>query len=63
MAKQNPNIHDAYVKETFSDKERAVAFFEAFLPPDVANLLNFDTLIVTKESYIDNALNPDYAID
>lgn len=34
------NIHDKFVKATFSDTERAIAFFEKFLPQELVSVLN-----------------------
>jgi hypothetical protein len=52
MAKRPPNIHDTFVRESFSDPERAAAVFEKFLPPTLAKHLDFRTLSVLKESYL-----------
>ncbi|MCO6460578.1 MAG: Rpn family recombination-promoting nuclease/putative transposase [Saprospiraceae bacterium] len=51
------NPHDKFVRETFSDTERAMAFFEKFLPEQVRNELNLASLKVSKESYIGSDLS------
>jgi predicted transposase/invertase (TIGR01784 family) len=57
MAKKNHNIHDKYVRESFSDPSRAVASLETILPADLKDLLQLDTLKVLKESYMDEVLS------
>nr|MBI1232853.1 hypothetical protein [Cytophagales bacterium] len=56
MAKRPPNIHDTFVRESFSDPERAAAVFEIFLPEPLARHFDFRTLSVLKESYINETL-------
>ena len=55
-AKRYHNIHDIFVRESFSDSERAVAFFERFLPETIIHHLNLATLTVLKETYINETL-------
>ena len=50
------NPHDKFVRETFSDPERARAFVEEFLPQNIVSQLDMPTLKVHKESYLDNEL-------
>jgi predicted transposase/invertase (TIGR01784 family) len=50
------NIHDKFVRETFSDAERAAAFFEIALPEQLTAQLNLKTLKCQNESYIDSEL-------
>lgn len=61
MTRKKHTIHDAYVKETFSDRERAIVFFESFLPPDLLLAIDIKTLKVTKESYINSELNQHFS--
>jgi predicted transposase/invertase (TIGR01784 family) len=61
MAKRPPNIHDTFVRESFSDPERAAAVFEKFLPPNLAEHLDFGTLSVLKETYINETLNEHFS--
>lgn len=56
MSKKKSNIHDTYVKETFSDRDRAVEFFGAFLPQEILDAIDLQSLVVTKESYINGDL-------
>ena len=51
------NIHDKFVRESFSDVERAQSFFEKMLPAELIKQLDFNTLKDTKESYIDKELS------
>ena len=57
MANDFHNIHDKFVRESFSDPERAVAFFEIMLPEDLCAQLDMKTLKCLQESYIDNELS------
>jgi predicted transposase/invertase (TIGR01784 family) len=61
MGKRLHNIHDKFVRESFSDKERAVAFFERFLPYPILYQLDFDTLTVRKETYINETLKEHFS--
>ena len=61
MAKRYHNIHDIFVRESFSDSERAVAFFERFLPETIVNHLNLETLTVLKETYINETLKEHFS--
>lgn len=57
MPKDINNIHDKFVREAFSDPDRAAASLKTILPEDLVSQLNLDQLSVLKESYIDNELN------
>ncbi|MFZ1751391.1 MAG: Rpn family recombination-promoting nuclease/putative transposase [Saprospiraceae bacterium] len=61
MAKKIYNIHDKFVRESFSDPSRAIAFFEKFLPSDVLEYLDIDSLKVQKESYMNEALKEHFS--
>jgi predicted transposase/invertase (TIGR01784 family) len=61
MAKRFHNLHDLFVRESFSDSERAVAFFERFLPKSIIGHLNLDTLTVLKETYINETLKEHFS--
>ncbi|WP_035805334.1 Rpn family recombination-promoting nuclease/putative transposase [Lunatimonas lonarensis] len=61
MAKRSHNIHDIFVRESFSDSGRAVAFFERFLPNSIISHLNLDTLTVLKETYINETLKEHFS--
>ena len=71
-------IHDKFVKASFSDTGRAMAFFEKFLPEKVVSGLDLQTLQHLPESYLTDELKayfsdmvfevkvknqPDYAAD
>ena len=51
---QNP--HDAFVKEVFSHKEQAEDFLRNYLPQDICRLINFDSLTLVKNSFVDEDL-------
>jgi predicted transposase/invertase (TIGR01784 family) len=61
MAKRPPNIHDTFVRESFSDPERAAAAFERFLPQNLTQYFDFSTLVVLKESYINETLQEHFS--
>ena len=51
------NPHDKFVRETFSNIERASAFFERFLPEEVRKQLDFSSVKISRESYIQKDLS------
>jgi predicted transposase/invertase (TIGR01784 family) len=61
MAKRPRNIHDTFVRESFSDPKRSVAFFKQFLPKKLAQHINFETFKVLKESYINETLQEHFS--
>lgn len=61
MAKRSHNIHDVFVRESFSDSERAVAFFERYLLETIVNHLDLETLTVLKETYINETLKEHFS--
>jgi predicted transposase YdaD len=48
----SPNPHDTFIKRIFANKEDAVAFFRATLPPEVQAILDLEQLEQTKESFL-----------
>jgi predicted transposase/invertase (TIGR01784 family) len=50
------NPHDKFVRETFSDPERARAFIEEFLPKDLVGQLDLSSLKVLNDSYLDKEM-------
>jgi hypothetical protein len=61
MAKRSHNIHDIFVRESFSDSERAVVFFERFLPDTLLKQFKLESLIVLKETYINETLKEHFS--
>ncbi|WP_162418839.1 Rpn family recombination-promoting nuclease/putative transposase [Cyclobacterium roseum] len=61
MAKRYHNIHDTFVRESFSDAERVVAFLECFLPEKLVKHINFESLTVLKETYINETLKEHFS--
>ncbi|MFZ1748645.1 MAG: Rpn family recombination-promoting nuclease/putative transposase, partial [Saprospiraceae bacterium] len=55
------NIHDKFVRESFSDPNRAVAFFEKFLPEELLVHLELSTLKVLQESYMNEELQEHFS--
>ncbi|MBK9257473.1 MAG: Rpn family recombination-promoting nuclease/putative transposase [Saprospiraceae bacterium] len=57
MAKKIHNIHDKFVKASFSDPDRAAAFFENFLPEILLKEIDLTSLKPVQESYIQGDLS------
>ncbi len=55
------NPHDRFFKETFSRIEVARDLLANYLPPEVAALLNLDTLEARSDSFIDPDLQEQFA--
>jgi predicted transposase/invertase (TIGR01784 family) len=53
--------HDRFFKEVFSRQETARNFLEHYLPPQVAALLDFSTLQVSKDTFIDTELQEHFS--
>jgi len=50
------NPHDKFFKEVFTHRATAIQFLEHYLPPDVAGLLDLDSIEFTKDSFVDTDL-------
>jgi len=61
MAKRYHNIHDIFVRESFSDSERAIAFFERFLPETMVKYFNLKSLTVLNDTYISETLKEHFS--
>ncbi|GAB6161335.1 hypothetical protein JCM12298_04940 [Desulfothermus naphthae] len=48
---QNP--HDVFVKEVFSHKEQAEDLLKNYFPQDICRLIDFDSLALVKDSFMD----------
>ncbi len=57
MPKKVHNKHDKFVRASFSNAERAAAFFESFLPQKLAAELDLQLLKANQESYIQDDLS------
>lgn len=55
--KQPNNPHDSLFKATFSDREVAQAYLLHFLPKEIIELLELETLSLQSGSYISSSLN------
>jgi len=55
------NPHDKFFRETFSRQEVARDFVKYHLPPDVVTLLDPDSLEISKDSFIDLALEEHFS--
>ena len=56
MPEKLPNPHDAFFRQSFARRETARQFLIQFLPSDVCACLDFSSLHLTKESFIDSDL-------
>ncbi|GAB6161192.1 Rpn family recombination-promoting nuclease/putative transposase [Desulfothermus naphthae] len=56
---QNP--HDTFVKEVFSHKEQAEDFLKNYLPQDICRLIDFDSLTMVKDSFVDEELKEHFS--
>ncbi|MBW1650417.1 MAG: Rpn family recombination-promoting nuclease/putative transposase [Deltaproteobacteria bacterium] len=50
------NSHDKLFKETLSDISNARDYFRHYLPANILNIINLDTLEIRKDSFIDEEL-------
>ncbi|GAB6163985.1 Rpn family recombination-promoting nuclease/putative transposase [Desulfothermus naphthae] len=56
---QNP--HDVFVKEVFSHKEQAEDFLKNYLPQNICKLIDFDSLTIVKDSFVDENLKTHFS--
>ncbi len=50
------NSHDKLFKETWSNKSNVKSFLENYLPENILDILNFDSLEICKDSFIKKSL-------
>lgn len=55
------NPHDKFFKDLFSRQEAARDFLQHFLPAEVSKLLDLDTLVIQKDSFIDPDLHEQFS--
>ncbi|MEA1969732.1 MAG: Rpn family recombination-promoting nuclease/putative transposase, partial [Thermodesulfobacteriota bacterium] len=48
--------HDKYIKFSLSTKSNAVGLFTNCIPKEILTLIDFETLDISKESFIDEEL-------
>lgn len=53
--------HDAIVKWTFSQREHAIGLLKAALPPDLVRAVDWGSLRVEKDSFVDRSLRGRYS--
>ena len=56
-----PNPHDSFFRETFGRKEIAADFLLHYLPSDLLDCLDLDTLRLSKDSFVDQELRNHYS--
>ena len=55
------NPHDKFFKESFSRKEIAKSFIQEYLPDKLHNQLNFNSLEILKDTFIDKELSEHFS--
>ncbi len=55
--------HDHFFQRTFSQREVAADFLHRYLPDPIATLLDFSVLELTKDSFVDEALQDHFVED
>jgi predicted transposase/invertase (TIGR01784 family) len=60
MEKVN-NPHDRLIRETLSRKETAIDFFKNYLPENILELIDTDTIEISKDSFIEKELADFYS--
>ena len=53
--------HDKLFREIYSHKAEAQSFLDNYLPPDVRELLELDSVEIRKDSFIDDELRAYYS--
>ncbi len=56
-----PNIHDKYFKQIFSHKAEMQDFISGSFPKEILKKLDFNTLVIENNSYIDNELKENFS--
>jgi predicted transposase/invertase (TIGR01784 family) len=51
-----PSPHDRFFKSAMSNKKIAQAFFETYLPTHICQAIDLNTLVLRKESFVDEEL-------
>jgi predicted transposase YdaD len=54
------NPHDHFFKAVFSRPEVAGDFLRRYLPADVADVMDLNSLVISKDTFIDNDLREHY---
>ena len=55
------NPHDKFFKESFTRKEIAKSFIQEYLPDKLHNQLNFNSLEILKDTFIDKELSEHFS--
>ena len=55
------NPHDKFFKETFSRPEIVRDFLQNYLPAELVNLLNLDSLELQKDNFVDDDLQEHFS--
>jgi len=58
---QSINPHDKFFKELLSRRENAIDFLQHYLPPNLAGSLDYSTLSLVKDSFVDTRLREHFS--
>ncbi len=58
---QITNVHDKFFNETFTREEIAKSFLDEYLPDEIREKVNLDTLSIVKDSFIDKELREHFS--
>jgi predicted transposase/invertase (TIGR01784 family) len=56
-----PNPHDKFFRQIWSDKENAVDFLKNYLPANLLQKINTDTLSIEKDSFVSRELKESFS--
>ncbi|MEM7180923.1 MAG: Rpn family recombination-promoting nuclease/putative transposase [Spirochaetota bacterium] len=59
MPGENP--HDTFFKALLGDKSNAISFFQSYLPENLQKHIDFNTLTLSKESFLDEKLKQTFS--
>jgi len=59
--KEIKNVHDKFFQETFTRREIAESFLKNYLPESLIPHINFETLTIIKDSFIDKELQEHFS--
>ena len=61
MIEQQINPHDKFFKEIFSRKNEVKDFIQGFLPTEIVENIQFESLELDSNSYVDEELKENFA--
>jgi predicted transposase/invertase (TIGR01784 family) len=55
------NPHDKFIKTILNNKKNATSFLRNYLPKDIVKMINFKTLVIDKDSFVEEKLKEIYS--